>query len=297
MKSNSKSEQAKIIKWFLFVPLLIIVLFVIIPFILMIFYSFTNWDGYSPSFDFVGIDNYTKLFSKDNIAPILVSIYYLASSGLQLLLGIFLAVYVYFQKRFKSITIIIILLPILLNTVAVGLMFRLFFTPGGTFDMFLNWTHIIPYLGDRESVKWIGDSSIVNYTLAFIAMWRYTPYTFLLIYGALLSIDKQIVKAAIIQGASNFQITINILLPNIKITLIIVITTLVIGALSSVELPMIMTNGELGTQTIVMRIQEIAFSMRDFGLASVVSIFVSSIILIIVGIKQVLGGESNENNN
>lgn len=173
----------------------------------MIFYSFTNWDGYSPNFEFVGIDNYTKLFSEDNIAPIAVAVYYLTSSGLQLLLGIFLAVYVYFQKRFKPITIIIILLPVLLNTVAVGLMFGLFFTPGGTFDMFLNWTHIIPYLGGRESVKWIGDSDIV-----IIYLFR----------DSIRKLSTNIDASARVMGASYYQIYWRIILPSLKPTIMIV---------------------------------------------------------------------------
>ncbi len=290
MKINNCKEQANTIKLFLFVPLLLIILYVCIPFILMIFYSFTNWDGYSKTFDFVGLINYKKIFTADNIEPFINSMYYLLSSVFQFIIGLFLAHFVYFQTKFKKLTIVFILLPVLINTVAIGLIFKLFFQPGSSFDMILSNLHIVPYTDDINSIKWIGNIEIVNYTLAFIAMWRYTPYTFILFYGAFEAIDKKIVKAAMQQGASRIQITYNILLPNIKMTMLIIGITLLIGAISTVELPMIMTNGTLGTKTIVMRIHEIGFSMRNFGLASALSIFVSVIIFSLLIIKNRFGG-------
>ncbi len=293
MKNNQK-EQIRITKLFLFLPLLAIFLFIIIPVILMIFYSFTNWDGYSPSYEIVGMMNYNTLFTPDNMQPYIVTIYYLFGAIIQLIIGIYLAVYVYFCKRNKALLIIIILLPVLINTVAVGLIFRQFLMPGGMFDMILDKLHIIDYTSAEESLKWIGNSDIVNYTLTAITIWRFTPFTFILIYGAFLSIDENLIKAAIQLGASKTQIAINVLLPNIRVTLVIVITTLVIGAISTVELPMIMTNGDLGTQTIVMRINEVAFAMRDFGQASVISIFTCIIIVLVVLLRYCIGGNVNE---
>lgn len=256
----------------------------------MVYYSFTDWDGFSNSYNFVGLENYLAIFNQDNLSPIFNSVYYLVSSIFQLLLGIYLAIYVFFQKHFKKITISILLLPVLLNTVAIGLMFRMFFMPGGTFDLSLNALHLINYTDPEHSIKWLGDADLVNYTLAFITFWRYTSYTFILIYGALLSIDSNLVRAAYQVGANKYQIARYILIPNIKVTMSIVITTLVIGALSTVELPMIMTGGALSTKTIVMRIQEVAFSMRNFGLASSLSIFVICIIGIVISVKFLIGG-------
>lgn len=289
MKNNFKKEQRRITILFLFVPILLICLFVLLPVVLMIFYSFTNWNGYSAHYDFIGFENYRNLLEPENMKVLKVVIYYLVSSVIQLIIGIYLAIYIYFKKRFKILFIIIILLPVLINTVAVGLIFRLVLMPGGMFDMLLDKFHIINFINENESIKWIGDSKIVNYTLSFISLWRYTPFTFILIYGALLSVDEKLVKAAVQMGANKWYISRYVLLPNIKTTLIIVCTTLAIGAISTIELPMVMTNGTLGTKTIVMRIQEVAFSMRNFGMASVISLFVLSIIILIIIIRFMLG--------
>ncbi len=289
MNNNIKNGKKRVIYLFLFFPLLLIICFIIVPLLLMIMYSFTDWNGYSPTMNFVGLENYHHLFIKDNIEPFKVTLYYLISAIGQLLIGIYLAVYVYFKKRFKSLIIIIILLPILINTVAVGLIFRLFLMPGGMFDMLLDKFHIINFVNENESIKWIGNADIVNHTLALITIWRYTPFTFILIYGAFLSVDQSIVKAAIQVGASKFRITWDILLPNIKVTLVIVTTSLIIGAISTIELPLVMTGGALGTKTIIMRIQEVAFSMRNFGMASVISLFVVALILLIVIIRLQIG--------
>ncbi len=256
----------------------------------MVYYSFTDWDGFSTTYNFVGLANYKSLFTADNLSPIFNSIYYLGSSVIQLLLGTYLAIYVFFQKRFKKLTIVILLLPILLNTVAIGLMFRMFFMPGGTFDLTLNSLHIVQYVDPESSIKWLGDVDIVNYTLAFISLWRYTSYTFILIYGALLSIDSNLLRAAYQVGANKYQIARYILIPNISVSMSIVITTLIIGAISTVELPMIMTGGALSTKTVVMRIQEVAFTMRDFGLASSLSLLIICLIGLVIGLKFWIGG-------
>ncbi len=283
--NNLKKEQIRIIKIFLFVPLLLIVIFFILPLILMIFYSFTDWDGFSKTFEYVNLENYKKIFRLDNIKPFLVIFYYLISAFFQLLLALFLSYFVFFQKKFKKITFIIILLPIFINTVAIGISFLYVFEPDGLLNSFLK----LFYGNDFNNIKWIGDIKLANWSLAFVSLWRYTPYSFILIYSAFNSINKNWIKAAKIAGANNYHIFRYVLLPNIKTTLFIVISMLLVGTVTAFEIPMIITNGANNTQTILMRINELAFSMRDFGMASVMSILVILLILILLILFKKLG--------
>ena len=286
-KNNSlRKEQAKTVKKLLFLPLLLITLFSIIPLLLMVFCSFTDWDGFSKNLEFVAFDNYGKIFREDNIAAFSTIKYYILSGFFQFFLGLTLSAILFFSNKYKKILLVIFLFPLLLNSVAIGLMFKLFLSPGGMLDNILDILNIVSYTSEDNTIKWIGNQEIVNYTLAFISLWRYTPYSFLLFYSAMNSIDKNILDAAKIDGASKLKLLLRIIIPNIKVTLSIVISMLIVGSISALEIPMIVTAGALNTQTVLMRINEIAFQMRDYGLASVVSIITIVIIVIILVIQK-----------
>ncbi len=278
--NNLKKEQIRTIKIFLFVPLLLIFIVFILPLLLMFFYSFTDWDGFSKTYNMVFFDNYKKIIRIDNIKPFIVFFYYIIAGFLQFIIAIFLSYFVFFQKRFKKVTFVIILLPIFINTVAIGITFLYVFEPNGLLNTILSLL-----IKDYNNIKWIGDIKLANWSLAFVSVWRYTPYSFLLIYSGFNSVNKNWIKAAKIAGANNREILKYILLPNIKTTLFIVISMLVVGAVTAFEIPSIITSGANDTQTILMRINELAFSMRDFGMASVISIVV---IVLIVGLLLII---------
>ncbi len=278
--NNFKSKQSRTVIMFLIVPMLLIFFFVFIPFALMFFFSFTNWDGFSTSYSFVGINNYFKLFKADNLEPFKLIFYYGIGGIFQLIIGVYLAVFVYFQKRFKKLMIIITILPIFINTVAVGLIFLLFFQPSGMFDQIITVITFGNY--QPGTILWIGNQQIINITLVIIAIWRFTSFTFLLTLSGLNSVDEKLVKAAYQSGANKYQITRYILLPNIRITLNLIITMLIIGSITVLEIPMVISQGALKTKTILMRLNEVAFLMRDYGLASVISLVIGGLILVIL---------------
>ncbi len=281
--NNSNLKQSRTIILFLIVPMLLILLFSVLPLGLMIYYSFTDWDGFSTTYNYVGFENYLKFFKPDNLEPFKLFGYYFLSAILQFCFGILLAVYVFFQKRFKKILFIVTILPVFINTVAVGLMFILFFQPEGMFDQLL---HIITFNNyEPGSIFWIGNQKIINYTIAIISFWRFTSFTFLLLFSGLNSVDKNLIKAAYQAGASKYQIARYVLLPNIKISINLVIIMLLIGTITAVEIPMVISKGALKTKTVLMRLNEVAFSMRDYGLASVISLVIITIILVILGFR------------
>ncbi len=276
------NKKNKVIICFLFFPLLLIFILNIIPVFLAIFYSFTDWNGYSKHFDFIGFDNYKHLLDKENLDVFINSFYYLLSGLFQLIVGTYLALFVYFKKRYKSFYIFLFSLPIFINSIAIGIMFLEFFQPNGSFDVILNSLPIIDYNSTVESIKWIGNKDIVGFVLGFISFWRYTPYTFLLVYIGLNSINENLIKSAKVQGASNYHISKYILIPNIKTTYTMVISMIIVGAFTAYEIPMVVTGGANGTQTFLMRINELAFVSRNYGEASVLTIFMIVFIFIVL---------------
>ncbi len=272
----NKTKKIKTIYLFLFFPFLMIVTLNIVPLLMGVFYSFTDWNGYSKTYEFVGLNNYKYILNQDNLSIIINTLFYLISGVVQIVVGIYLASFVYFKKKYKAIFSFIFLLPIFINSVAISLIFINFFEPEGILNTLLN----------QPDILWLGNKELVKFSLAFVAFWRYTSFSFILIYIGFLSIDKDIIKSAKIQGASNSTITKDILLPNIKTTQIIVFTMVIIGSFTAYEIPLVMTGGQNYTKTFLIRINELAFSSRNYGAASALTIMLVFIIMVLIILIQ-----------
>ncbi len=171
--------------------------------------------------------------------------------------------------------------PCLISGMAVAMLFRLFLSPGGSFD------RLLTLLGLEGSIRyWLGDPRVVNYTLGAISIWRHTGKSFILYFGAIKCIPVEHYKLAEIEGASWLQRIRYVILPGIHIVLKINFILLTIGAISTFELPMILTNGSNGTATFLLQTMKTAFDKKMFGLAASMAVIVSLVILMITTLQN-----------
>lgn len=171
--------------------------------------------------------------------------------------------------------------PCLISGMAVAMLFRLFLSPGGSLDQLLT------LLGLEDHIRyWLGDPRVVNYTLGAISIWRHTGRSFILYFGAIQCIPVEHYKLAEIEGASWLQRIRYIILPGIHIVLKINFVLLTIGAISTFELPLILTNGSNGTSTFLLQTMKTAFDKKMFGLAASMAVIVSLVILMITMIQN-----------
>ncbi|WP_297521990.1 carbohydrate ABC transporter permease [uncultured Clostridium sp.] len=245
-------------------------------------YSFTSWNGISTTKEFIGFDNYIKILTDEKYIEVFKNcIYYFASGIFQMLLGFTLACILSFKTKFKGIFKSIIILPILISGVAISLMFRVFFAPNGTLDF------IFTLFGMEEHIRyWIGDPRIVNFSLAFISLWRFTAMSFILYFTAIQSIPRDYFKAAMIEGSGSFDIVRYVIIPSIGKVIKLNSTMLIIGAISVFDIPMIMTDGSNGTSTFLVETMKTAFESKRIGLAASMAIIVSIVIIIATVIQR-----------
>ncbi|WP_435736590.1 sugar ABC transporter permease [Cellulosimicrobium sp. PMB13] len=261
---------------FLVVPLGFLVLFTYVPVANMVWYSFTSWDGLDVVKEPVGLDNYVKIFTDPEIFRVfLVSLYYLVGAFLQLALALYFATVLSFSTRFRNWFKGILFFPYLLNGVAIGLVFLFFFRPGGTLDALLS------LVGVAEPPLWLGDPSLVNYSLAATSVWRYMGLNFVLFLGAIQSIPGELYEAADLDGASSWQKFRYIILPGIRNIVGLSLILAVSGALSVFEIPFIMTGGANGSETFVIQTVDTAFRFSKVGLASAMAVVLLLVVLVI----------------
>ena len=280
-KRLSYKKQEKVIVFlFLLVPLMFLIVFTFLPALYMFRLSFVEWNGFSGVKKWVGLANYIEIFKNpDYFKPLLNSLYYFFGGLLQLVIAFYLAVLLNSKIKGKSIFKALYFFPFLLNGVAVSLIFIFFFRPDGTLDS------ILKVLGMGGFIQqWLGNSKIINFSLAGVSIWRYIGLNFIVFLGAIQSVSPEVIEAADLDGASEWQKVLYITLPSVRSIMELNFILTISGAISVFEIPYIMTSGANGSSTFVIQTVNTAFKFQQVGLGSAMAM----VVLVIVGIATII---------
>ncbi|HEM2778225.1 TPA: sugar ABC transporter permease [Streptococcus suis] len=282
MKMSQATEKRLLIFMFTIIPVLLLLTFSYYPLVKMFQYSLTDWNGYSPNPDFVGLDNYKTILTKPAYFTVFkTSLYYFIATFFQLGIALLFATILSFKVKFANFWKGILFFPYLLNGVAIGFIFLYFYKGGGTLDTVLEMLG----LGDQIQL-WLGNREINNISLAFTSVWRYTGFNFLVFLGAIQSINPEIYEAAEIDGANRWDRFIYIIFPSIRNIIFLNIILGVSGSLSVFDIPYIMTGGSNGTTTFVIQTIDTAFKYNKVGLASAMAIILLVIVVVVTLVQR-----------
>lgn len=273
---SRKGQQAVVMIAFMTIPLLLLFTFTYFPFAEMVDFSFYKMK-YVGTRKFVGWKNYIDVFTrKDCFSALKLSFYYMGGSVVQLALALYLATILSFRVKGGNFFKGLMFFPFLINGIAVGFIFKFFFTRGYVFDTVLQWCGFqldnLPY--------WLRDQSINNISLVGTSIWRYFGQNMVLFIGAIMSVDSELYEAAMLDGANKFQQFIYIILPSIKTIVVLNVIMSITGSLSAFEPPYVITSGANGTGTYFVIMHEIAHTSQKVGLASAMAVVLLILILI-----------------
>ena len=273
---------ARLTPWlFLAVPLVFLLTFTYVPVANLLFYSVVKWDGFSPEKPFVGGDNYVQLFTRPELFQVFfVSLYYLASGAVQMVVALYFATVLSFNTRFRNFFKGVLFFPYLINGVAIGFVFLYFFQPGGTLDS------VLRLVGVHGQHLWLGDPDNANWSLAGVSIWRYLGLNFVIFLGAIQSIPGEIYEAAELDGANRWHQLRYLILPGIRPVISLCVTLVISGSLSVFEIPYIMTGGANGTTTFVIQTIKLAFQFNKVGLASAAAVVLLLIIMLVTWVQR-----------
>lgn len=267
---------------FMIIPLLLLFTFTYLPFAEMFGFSFYNMK-YIGARKFVGLNNYIKVFQrKDCFGALKLSLYYMGGSLVQLVLSLYLATVLSFKVKGGSIFKGFMFFPYLINGIAIGFIFKFFYTRGFVFDTVLQGCGFelenLPY--------WLKDQSINNISLVGTSVWRYFGQNMVLFIGAIMSVDSELYEAAMLDGANRFQQFRYIILPSIKTIITLNVILSITGSLSAFEPPYVITSGANGTGTYFVVMHEIAHTQQKVGLASAMAIVLLAIIFVVTILQK-----------
>ncbi len=273
---------------FLMIPLVLLLLFTIIPAFNMGVYSFQKRDQLGVSWEWVGFDNYIRIFTDgDYLSTFKNSLYYLAGSFVQQIVALLIASILCSKIKFAGFFKGVLFFPYMMNGVAVSLIFRRFFQKGDGITNTEGTLNSIFMLFGIDPVRWLSDPGLVNFCLVFASIWRYIGFDIIMYIGAIQSISPDIYEAASLDGANAWQRFRYIVFPSIRPIISLQLILAVKGAISVFEIPYIITGGRSGTSTFVIKTIETAFQYQKIGLASAMAIVLLAIILVVTGIQKV----------
>lgn len=267
---------------FMLVPLLLLLLFTYLPFGKMVQFSFYEMK-YIGAKTFVGIQNYLDVFSRDDCFQALkISLYYLLGSFAQLAIALFFASVLSFKTRFGGLFKGLMFFPYLVCGIAVGFIFKFFYTRGFVLDTLLQ------YIGftQEQLPYWLKDTFVNNFSLVATSIWRYMGQNMVLFIGAIMSVDSSLYEAAEIDGATGWGKFKYIIFPSIKTIVVLNMILSITGSLSAFEPAYVITNGNFGTSTYFLIMHKLAHENQKVGLASAMAIILLVIILFVTVLQK-----------
>lgn len=272
------------------IPLIGFLIFGFIPLILAMVMAFMDMKGYSiVGAEWVGMQNFITVWNDPKFWDAVVNTLVLGSSTLiSQVLSLGVAYLLSQPIRFKKTFRMIYFIPYVCSVVAVTLMWKYMFnTQYGIIN------HMLGSIG-IDKIKWLEDSKFFTTAVIIMSVWSGMGYGIILYTAALTGVNRSLVEAAKIDGASPFRVFFSIVIPAISPTSFFLLVTGVIGALQSFAMTNMLsdTGGPNGDGiTIVFYLYKRVFSYgAKLGVASA-SAWILALMVLVVTIIQFVGSK------
>jgi len=272
----------------------ILLLFVYIPLIQNIQFSLYDWNTFSAVKEFIGVQNYLRLFEDDVFFTALKNnlLYALISITLQVGGGLILAAILEDKiiRKFSTVFRTVFFIPVLISTTIIGLLFSFIYSPEGMLNQILT----IIGLGDFAT-GWLGNSKTAIFAVIGVSQWQNIGYIMILFIVAIQRIPPSLYEAAELDGASKIKAFYNITVPMVKETMLVSLIITLSGAFLVFSEIYILTSGGPGDSSTVlgMHLFNVAFIHGEMGYASTIAnfIFMLTLTLSLIQMKVFKTGE------
>ena len=259
-------------------------IFMVYPLIRTIIISFRN----GADTEWVGWANYNYFFTfPDTLLSLRNSLLWLVFyTFFAVFLGLVIAILVD-RVKYETIAKIAIFLPVPISAVAASIIWKFMFDyepPGtpqtGTLNALIGLVH-------HDPVAWLVNMSTNNEALIFVGVWTAVGFSMVIISASLKAISSEVLEAARIDGANEFQIVRLVVTPLLWPTITVVGTTMIINALKTFDIVYVMTNGNYNTDVIARQMfSQLQHNHNSRAAAVGVVLFLTIVPLLIVNIRR-----------
>ncbi|MCW2701440.1 MAG: transrane transporter [Blastococcus sp.] len=260
----------------------------LVPILIGIGYSFTNYNTTTPSqVRFVGFDNYRNLFADPDLPRVLMTtfLFVVLMIGAETVLGLGLALLLERPMRGLAAYRVLYTMPLLTAGVVVAISWR--YLLNGNFGWF---NYLLGLLG-IPGIDWLGSSSTALIGVVLSDMWVGVPLMAILLLAGLIGLDPELPEAAATDGASPWQIFRRVTLPGLAPVLTIAVIFRTVDAFRKFELIQLETTGGPGISTKILNlyIYQQGFGYGRLGYASAMSIFLVVLMVLALSVVFLVG--------
>ncbi|HHU19059.1 MAG TPA: sugar ABC transporter permease [Bacilli bacterium] len=281
-------KQANFKQLFVFVliPLIPLVIFWIIPLIISVWLSLTNWDYISPTYEYVGLDNYLNLINNDAFLDALNNtlLFTVATVIPTIVLGFVFAVMLNQLRKTKGFLQGLMFAPWITPMVGMSIVWSWMFNPSvGPINQVLG-------LFGLPEPNWLSDSSTAIWAVIIVTVWKGVGWAMLFFSDALTKIPKGLFEAADVEGAGLGQRIRMILIPLVSPMTLFLFIILTLDALQAYDQISILTQGgpSGSTRTLLYLYYEMTFQQFNIGAGTAVTVLILIISAFLAFLSMIL---------
>ncbi|AEI43383.1 carbohydrate ABC transporter permease [Paenibacillus mucilaginosus] len=264
------SITKRLYSYYLLLPaLLIYVVFYVLPTLIGLFYSFTDWRLDSETIEFNGLYNFERIFTDETLLLAIKNtiIFAVVTVIGKNVLAILLAVALNMNLKTRNALRAIFYAPSIVSVLVISLLFTPMLRSEGLLNGILDAVGL-----DFLMMSWLTDPSIIMLTISGLSIWQYTGFQMAIYLAGLQSISKDYYEAARIDGAGSWSSFVHITLPLLWPAININVMLTLIGGLKVFSEVFVLTGGGPGNAsqvigTIILR----AFGEGNWGLGTAVN--------------------------
>lgn len=267
---------------FLAPALLIYIIIIVFPGIYSVVLSLFEWNGVAEK-RFVGLANYVKLFTNDDIFRIALKnnvIWIVLTVCITVVLALILALVLNGKFTGRIVYRSIFYFPYMLSWIVIGIIWKWMYNPNfGMINTFLGAVGL-----DSLKGSYLSNPKIALYCIFAAALWQGLGQPMLYFLAGLQTMSSDVLEAARIDGAGKINLFIRIIVPMLKETFVIVLATQIIASMKVYDIIYVMTNSgpANSTQTLATYMYNQTFSYNNLGMGSTVATIMVIIMMFII---------------
>jgi raffinose/stachyose/melibiose transport system permease protein len=292
---SKRVRQETLVGWLLTLPaLLMYALFVLVPLVLTIYYSFFRWSGVG-AMTWVGLKNYLTIFRFPDLLGTIVNAFWLVVwfSFIPVGLGLIVASVIHrvATGRLGAVARTVLFLPQVIPLVAAGIIWGWLLALPGLVNQTLRSIGLAAI-----ARAWLGDFDWALPAVGLIGIWVLLGFCTVLLLTGMGKLDPSLYESARLDGASWFQEFLTITVPLLKYEIGVCLTVTVTAALAAFDIVYVTTAGGPGNSTAVPGIQIyiLAFTQREIGLASALAVLLMLLVIAVIVPINRLSRETNQ---
>lgn len=282
--------------WIAVAPALVLYgLFIVYPMGQVVVASLTDARGFNRPWEFIGFDNFARIFSGDPILAQAVgntAIYAFFKIVIQTIVAFLVAVLLHRQLLLGNIYRAVFFAPMVISPVAIVFTWQFMYDPNvGTFNTILRGIGLGGLAQD-----WLGNYDLALYSVILVDLWSGLGFNIVIFLAGLSTIPSDVLEAARVDGARGWKslrhITIPLMVPSIGLVLVLAVN----GALRAFDTVYLMTRGGPGNQTQLYMTQVFQEGLvnNNFGYASAMAVLVIVVLIAIAAVQNRLNNRIAE---